>query len=78
EDRGGIRQSIGAINTVVRAEDGALVGTNTDAGGFYAPIAGLDLDGKHAVVIGAGGAARAILFALSKVGIGRVTLLNRN
>ncbi|MBL7372474.1 shikimate dehydrogenase, partial [Escherichia coli] len=51
---------------------------NTDAGGFYAPIAGLDLDGKHAVVIGAGGAARAILFALSKVGIGRVTLLNRN
>lgn len=78
EDRGGVRQSIGAINTVVRAEDGALVGTNTDAGGFYAPIAGLDLDGKHAVVIGAGGAARAILFALSKVGIGRVTLLNRN
>jgi len=78
EDRGGIRESIGAINTVVRAEDGALVGTNTDAGGFYAPIAGLDLDGKHAVVIGAGGAARAILFALSKVGIGRVTLLNRN
>lgn len=78
EDRGGIRQSIGAINTVVRAEDGALIGTNTDAGGFYAPIAGLDLDGKHAVVIGAGGAARAILFALSKVGIGKVTLLNRN
>jgi shikimate dehydrogenase len=78
EDRGGVRESIGAINTVVRGEDGALVGTNTDAGGFYAPIAGLDLDGKHAVVIGAGGAARAILFALSKVGIGRVTILNRN
>ncbi|MEP9358931.1 shikimate dehydrogenase [Sphingomonas sp. KR3-1] len=78
EDRGGIRQSIGAINTVIRAEDGALIGTNTDAGGFYTPIAGLDLDGKHAVVIGAGGAARAILFALSKIGIGRVTILNRN
>jgi shikimate dehydrogenase len=78
EDRGGIRQSIGAINTVIRADDGVLVGTNTDAGGFYAPIAGLDLEGKHAVVIGAGGAARAILFALSRVGIGRVTLLNRN
>jgi shikimate dehydrogenase len=78
EDRGGIRDSIGAVNTVVRGEDGVLVGTNTDAGGFYAPIAGLDLDGGHAVVIGAGGAARAILFALSKVGIGRVTILNRN
>ncbi|MET0307112.1 MAG: shikimate dehydrogenase [Sphingomonas sp.] len=78
EDRGGIRATIGAINTVIRAEDGALIGTNTDAGGFYSPIAGLDLEGKHAVVIGAGGGARAILFALSKVGIGRVTLLNRN
>jgi shikimate dehydrogenase len=72
------RSSIGAINTVVRAGDGALIGTNTDAGGFYAPIAGLDLEGRHAVVIGAGGGARAILFALSKVGIGRVTILNRN
>lgn len=78
EDRGDVRRTIGAINCVVRAEDGALVGTNTDAGGFYAPIAGLELEGRHAVVIGAGGAARAILFALSKVGIGRVTILNRN
>ena len=77
EDRGGVRESIGAVNTVVR-DDGALIGTNTDAGGFYAPIAGLDLEGSHAVVIGAGGAARAILFALSKVGIGRVTIQNRN
>lgn len=78
EDRGGVRATIGAMNTVIRAEDGALVGTNTDAGGFYAPIAGLELAGEHAVVIGAGGAARAILFALGKVGIGRVTILNRN
>lgn len=78
EDRGGVRESIGAINTVMRAEDGALIGTNTDAGGFYAPIAGLDLDGQHVALIGAGGAARAILFALSRVGVGKVTLLNRN
>jgi shikimate dehydrogenase len=55
-----------------------LVGTNTDAAGFYAPISGLDLTGQPIVVIGAGGAARAILFALSRVGVGRVTLLNRN
>ena len=78
EDRGGVRGTIGAINTVIRAEDGVLIGTNTDAGGFYAPIAGLDLEGRHALVIGAGGAARAILFALSKLGIGRVTIQNRN
>lgn len=77
EDRGGVRQSIGAINTVIRDGD-ALIGTNTDAGGFYAPIAGLELAGKHAVVVGAGGAARAILFALSKLDVARVTVLNRN
>ncbi|MBX9795518.1 shikimate dehydrogenase [Sphingomonas sp.] len=76
-DPGGVRASIGAVNTVVRGEDG-LIGTNTDAAGFYAPIAGLDLAGKPVVVVGAGGAARAILFALSRLGVGRVTCLNRN
>jgi shikimate dehydrogenase len=55
-----------------------LVGTKTDAAGFYAPISGLDLAGQPIVVVGAGGAARAILFALSRLGVGRVTLLNRN
>jgi hypothetical protein len=37
-DPGGVRQSIGAINTVFRGEKGELVGTNTDAAGFFAPI----------------------------------------
>lgn len=76
-DPGGVRATIGAMNTVIRDGE-ALTGTNTDAAGFYAPIAGLALEGRHAVVIGAGGAARAILFALSKIGIGTVTILNRN
>ncbi|HVI98074.1 MAG TPA: shikimate dehydrogenase [Sphingomonas sp.] len=78
EDRGDVRATIGAINTVFRAEDGAMVGTNTDAGGFFAPIAELDLTGAPVVVIGAGGAARAVLFALAKMAVGRVTLLNRS
>lgn len=77
EDRGGVKESIGAINTVFR-DGGAVVGTNTDAGGFYAPIADLDLAGQPIVVVGAGGAARAILFALSRIGVGHVTVLNRN
>lgn len=77
EDRGDVRASIGAINTVFR-DDGAIVGTNTDAAGFYAPIAGMELTDQPVVVIGAGGAARAILFALARIGVGRVTLLNRN
>ncbi len=76
EDRGGVRDTIGAINTVFRDGD-ALVGTNTDAGGFWAPLDGLDLTGRPVTVVGAGGAARAILFALSRVGVGPVCLLNR-
>ena len=77
-DPGGVRASIGAINTVFRGDGGVLTGTNTDAGGFYAPLAEVDLVGKPVVVIGAGGAARAILFALSRLGVGPVTLLNRS
>lgn len=78
EDRGGVRATIGAINLALRAEDGVLIGTNTDAGGFYTPIADLPLTGAPVAVIGAGGAARAILFALSRIGVGEVTILNRN
>lgn len=77
-DPGGVRASIGAVNTVFRTEDGTLACTNTDAAGFYAPIAELDLAGAPVVVIGAGGAARAVLFALSRLGVGPVTILNRN
>lgn len=77
EDRGGLRASIGAINTVLRDEDGKLIGTNTDAAGFYAPISGLALERAQIAVIGAGGAARAVLFALKQIGVESVTLLNR-
>ncbi len=77
-DPGDVRHSIGAINTVFYGEGGVLVGTNTDAGGFYLPIADLDLAGERAVVIGAGGAARAVLFALAQADIGEVTILTRN
>lgn len=77
-DPGGVRQSIGAINTVFRNEDGEWIGTNTDAAGFYAPLAETDLSGAHALVIGSGGAARAVLFALSRMGIGPLTLMARN
>lgn len=76
-DPGGVRDGIGAMNTVLRASDGSPWGTNTDAGGFWAPIADLPLAGEPAVVVGTGGAARAVLFALSRAGVGPVTLLAR-
>lgn len=77
-DPGGVRESIGAINTVFRGEHGTPQGTNTDAAGFYAPLADIDLAGKPVVVIGSGGAARAVLFALSRMEVGAVTMLARS
>jgi len=78
DDPGDVRGSIGAMNTVLRQPDGSLIGTNTDAAGFAAPVAGLDLAGRPVAVIGAGGAARAVLFALRQLGAGPVTLYNRS
>jgi len=77
EDRGAVRQSIGAINLAFRTDDGAIVGTNTDSGGFFGPLADCDLAGAPVVVVGAGGAARAVLYALAQLGVGEVTMLNR-
>ena len=63
-----LAEMIGAVNTVV-AENGALVGYNTDAGGFLEPLA-RELAETHyfrmARVLGTGGAARAIVAALAR------------
>lgn len=70
---------VGAINTVVN-RDGWLVGHNTDVFGVLEALhaeAGEDPAGKKAVVIGAGGAARACVFALADRGAGEVVILNR-
>ncbi|WP_187334974.1 shikimate dehydrogenase family protein [Novosphingopyxis iocasae] len=77
-DPGDVRESIGAINTVFRGEESELTGTNTDAAGFWAPISERNWSGRHAVVVGSGGAARAVLFALAKGGIGEVTMVARS
>jgi shikimate dehydrogenase len=76
-DPGEVRTSIGAMNTIVRQGEG-LIGTNTDAGGFFMPIMDEDWESARAIVVGTGGAAHAILFALAKAGTGPVTLLARN
>ena len=66
-----IAARIGAVNTVFRGDDGALVGANTDAPGFLEPLRPL-LDRDHlyrmARILGAGGAARAIVVALADLG----------
>ncbi len=67
----------GAVNTIVN-DNGHLTGHNTDAGGFLLALrqAGFEPQGKKAVVLGAGGASRAISFALAAGGAG-ITILNR-
>ena len=60
-------QAIGAVNTIV-VQDGRLVGHNTDGGGFLAALqeAGFQPAGKQALILGAGGAARAVVHALAQ------------
>lgn len=70
-------QAIGAVNTVVN-ESGKLIGFNTDASGFLCGLdeAGISYRGKKVIVLGAGGAARAIAYAL-KQEEAQVALYNR-
>ena len=72
---------VGAVNTIGTNARGELVGHNTDVAGFLGALeihggAG-ELAGRGAVVLGAGGAARAVLYALGLSGAGPVYLANR-
>jgi shikimate dehydrogenase len=69
-------RSIGAVNTIIHQGEGELLGVNTDAHGALLALAGLQP--KNAVLIGAGGAARAALFALKVMQVPEVTVLNRD
>jgi shikimate dehydrogenase len=72
-------KKIGAVNTVVRQKDGSLLGENTDGKGFIKAVteAGLDLNGVRAVILGSGGAARAVSVELAVAGASHITLVNR-
>jgi len=68
---------IGAINCVIN-EGGILKGYNTDGMGALKAVTerGFELDGKNIVILGAGGAARAIVFTFAKLA-SKITVLNR-
>ena len=74
-----VARRIGAVNTVVVEPDGRLAGSNTDAFGFAENLranSGWQAKGA-AVVIGAGGAARAVVVALLEAGVKDVRVVNR-
>jgi len=69
---------MGAVNCVVRRGE-KFIGENTDGKGFLRSLQSLvDPRGKRVVVLGAGGAARAIAVELGLAGVGRLTIVNRS
>jgi shikimate dehydrogenase len=73
----GTASRAGAVNTVYW-RGGELLGENTDVSGFVAPLKELPRRPSSALVLGAGGAARAVLAGLTGLGVTCITLTNRN
>ena len=75
-----IASRLGTVNTVY-IKDGVICGTNTDGEGFIASLRHaypeFDLRNKTAVIIGAGGAAKAIIGALLDEGVEKIGIINR-
>lgn len=72
-------QAVGAVNTLVR-EKGGWVGHNTDGEGFLEALreeANFALEGKRLLLLGAGGAARAVAFAAAGAGVSLLLIANR-
>jgi shikimate dehydrogenase len=69
-------RAIGAANTLSFAADGSIAAENTDAPGLLAAI-GEPVEGRSALVLGAGGSARAAVWALLGAGAAEVSVRNR-
>lgn len=74
-------QKIGAANTLIFQEDGLIFADNTDGFGFYENLKqgapDWQAEAGPAVVLGAGGAARAVIVALAEAGVPEIRLTNR-
>lgn len=75
-----VAATLKAVNAIW-VENGRLVGTNTDVHGFLANFdeasPGWETEAEQAVVLGAGGGARAVIYGLLQRGVGRVVVINR-
>jgi shikimate dehydrogenase len=74
-----LAQAVGAVNTIWKTEKG-WQGTNTDVAGFIAPLEAIerDWDETTAVILGNGGAARAIVAGCHQLGCGEIHVLGRD
>ena len=77
-DLGAGARDVRAVNTIVK-RDGRLVGENTDMYGFLRALQDVPFDPRcaHVVILGAGGAARGVAYALGQAGAASITLVNR-
>jgi len=74
-------KAVGAVNTVLINENGSFNGYNTDVYGFVEAIPAetrVKLRGEKAVVLGSGGAARAVISGLAEIGIKEISIIARN
>ncbi len=73
-----VAREIGAVNTIA-VRDGRMLGFNTDADGFLQSLleTGFSPRGARCLVLGAGGAARAVVFSLAKAGARAISIFNR-
>ncbi len=69
-------RAIGAANTLTFGDDGRIHADNTDATGFLSPLKTSVYD-KTALVLGAGGSARAVVYALTQAGAREIRIWNR-
>jgi shikimate dehydrogenase len=80
DDLSPVAGALAAVNTIVRRLDGSLIGDNTDGAGFVDAVSvdeGFDPAGQSCLVVGAGGAARAVVRALAEAGAAEVVVANR-
>ena len=79
DERSAVVDTLGVANCVINRE-GTLQAENTDGAGFLASLlrgAGFEAAGMRCLIIGAGGAARAVTLALAEAGAATVTVVNR-
>ena len=73
-----LAERLGAVNTLIPLDNGGWHGHNTDVEGFLAPLGAKDAwTGQHAVVLGYGGSARAVVAGLQSLDLASITLVGR-
>ncbi len=72
-----LAKQLGAVNTLLPNKEGGWTGRNTDVEGFLSPLKTKNWTKKNAIIIGAGGSARAVLMGLQTLNFNQITITSR-